>query len=193
MDMEKDGLAGKTYQRNCNQCQKPYKGYGKYFCSNECRHKSLKGKPSSNKGKPMSEDQKKLISKIRIEKGIAKGEKNPRWGKSKYKTIEEKQKAKLDSGRKSYRKNIKTRSFYYRQLAHKRRGTIGTHSKEQWEEIKKKNNYCCMLCGMQEPFTEQQYQKLTEDHVIPISKGGTNNIDNIQPLCKSCNSRKRDN
>jgi hypothetical protein len=62
-------------------------------------------------------------------------------------------------------------------------GSCGAVSVKEWEELKKKHNNKCLCCGRDDV-------KLTMDHVIPISKGGPNTIDNIQPLCKSCNCSK---
>lgn len=39
----------------------------------------------------------------------------------------------------------------------------------------------CLACGVDE---------LTIDHVVPLSKGGSNGIQNLQPLCRACNTRK---
>lgn len=52
----------------------------------------------------------------------------------------------------------------------------------EWINLCEKFNNKCAYCWKE--------TKLTIDHIIPISKWGWNNIENIQPLCKSCNSRK---
>ncbi len=42
----------------------------------------------------------------------------------------------------------------------------------------------CLCCGYRSRLF------LHADHVVPLSRGGDNGIENIQPLCRSCNSRK---
>lgn len=41
----------------------------------------------------------------------------------------------------------------------------------------------CVVCGAVAD---------TVDHRIPLARGGTNDLDNLQPMCKECNRRKRD-
>lgn len=61
----------------------------------------------------------------------------------------------------------------------------GSYTQEEWENKKAQYQYTCPACDKSEPEIQ-----LTADHIVPLIKGGTNYIDNIQPLCQSCNSRK---
>jgi len=66
-----------------------------------------------------------------------------------------------------------------------KRNAEGSLTFGEWENLKAQYNWTCPACGRKEPKI-----KLTEDHIIPLSKGGSDNIENIQPLCQSCNSKK---
>ena len=112
------------------------------------------------KGKHLSEETRKKISKSL--KGRFIGDKNPKW-KGGYE-------------RKLYL-NLRRRAI--------KMNADGSHTQEEWELLKAQYNYTCPACKKKEPEI-----KLTEDHIVPLSKSGSDNIENIQPLCKTCNSKK---
>jgi len=53
-------------------------------------------------------------------------------------------------------------------------------------EVFKKDNFCCVECGA----TNKEII-LHVDHIIPVSRGGTDELDNLQTLCESCNLAKK--
>lgn len=54
---------------------------------------------------------------------------------------------------------------------------------KEWNNCKKFFNNECAYCG-------REMNNLTQDHFIPLSKGGEYNVKNIIPSCRNCNSRK---
>lgn len=57
-----------------------------------------------------------------------------------------------------------------------------TFDAEQWAICKAHFNSHCAYCGKELP--------LTQEHFVPLSKGGGYTADNIIPVCQSCNSSK---
>jgi len=70
-----------------------------------------------------------------------------------------------------------------------RRGTTGgirkwSISKARRFAIYSRDGHCCIYCGSEE--------NLSIDHIVPRSKGGTDDEQNLATACRSCNSSKRD-
>lgn len=77
------------------------------------------------------------------------------------------------------------RVMYSHRRRARRIGTFesGSYTVAEWLEVCERANHRCLACGLE--------KKLTVDHIVPFSKGGTNTIDNIQPLCFRCNQLKK--
>lgn len=166
--------------RDCKECGKnfttklrPNRGL---FCSRACASANRIGKPIDNKypdtgskisaakkGKPVTEAHRLAI--IATQKRI--GNKHRHFYKD---------------GRMENPDYVK-----WQNQAWKRRKRVadGTHTLEEWENLKAQHDWKCVFCGKREPEI-----KLTEDHIIPLSRNGSDNIENIQPLCRRCNSSK---
>lgn len=145
------------------------------FLSVEARHSISNKNRINNLGK-------KQTLETKIKRGIFnKGEKHPRFlhGLSNDKHWKSKIKKQWI---------IENRDYvnYINALARARRKCAeGDYSYKDWLDIKSKSKYQCLMCLKFEPVI-----KLTIDHIIPLSRGGNNKKENIQPLCGNCNSSK---
>jgi HNH endonuclease len=55
------------------------------------------------------------------------------------------------------------------------------------QQIRERANYLCEFCHADERW---QYVRFTVDHVLPVSLGGSDNLDNLTLACFHCNRRK---
>ena len=76
-------------------------------------------------------------------------------------------------------------NFNLKRYRARKRTSGGRHKLQDWLDLKRAYGNTCPACGRKEPEI-----KLTEDHVVAIVNGGTDDITNMQPLCHSCNCRK---
>ena len=54
-------------------------------------------------------------------------------------------------------------------------------------DVLKRSGSRCELCGV-----SSREKQIDVDHIVPRSKGGSNDLSNLQALCRTCNAQKRD-
>lgn len=92
----------------------------------------------------------------------------------------------LEYNRRRYREHPEQ----YNEATRKRRlresGVPGFHTKAEWLALCESFGNRCVCCGR-----HSSEAKLTRDHIVPIINPlATDGIDNIQPLCSTCNCSK---
>jgi 5-methylcytosine-specific restriction endonuclease McrA len=81
-----------------------------------------------------------------------------------------------------HKNNQDKRHIYANNRRARTKNAAGQITAQEFIELCAAYGNICLCCKEQKP--------LTADHVIPLSCGGSNSIDNIQPLCSTCNSKK---
>lgn len=90
--------------------------------------------------------------------------------------------------KKWYRENHEVAKERYIEQSHKRRALKAGNGGSgvplsAWKGILSIYGNRCIYCG--------DSKRLTRDHVIPITRGGKDEPENIVPACHQCNSRKK--
>ena len=178
----------KLYQCSCRYCGATFQRKVPFstLCDNlECRKKA---KAENDKKYRESEIGKATREKNRkTEKAIAT--------RKRYEQTEAYKKSKSERA-KIYRQNphvqeldrVRKLRYYYRHLSQKYNLTkegADAITLEQFKSFYSSN--ICHYCG-----AEISGKNKTIDHKIPISKGGTNAIENLCVCCRKCNSAKKD-
>jgi 5-methylcytosine-specific restriction endonuclease McrA len=99
------------------------------------------------------------------------------------KIYRERSKDKIKEYNKMYRKEKKElRTSQTQRRRAKKNGTFVNFTHDQWVGVKRVFDNKCAYCGND--------SKLSQEHFVPLSKGGDYSISNIIPACTNCNSSK---
>lgn len=64
----------------------------------------------------------------------------------------------------------------------------GRHTAQEWWTLVRSVKRRCTYCGRQT--VHRSPWSLTKDHIVPVTRGGSDAIDNLCVACKQCNSNK---
>ena len=115
-------------------------------------------------------------------------EERKEYSKKYYKEHPEQRK---EYSKKYYKEHPEQGKIYDHRRRTRKKGNGGSYTLKEIRKLRKESEGICKGYNRKPHYVGED--KLTIDHIIPVVKGGTNNIENIQLLCKSCNCSKGTN
>lgn len=80
-------------------------------------------------------------------------------------------------------KRAYSRLYLHARRARQKASGVFKVTNKDWRRLVDRYRGCCSYCGLKP-------EKLEQDHIIPISRGGIHSIGNLTPACSPCNKRK---
>ena len=71
-------------------------------------------------------------------------------------------------------------------------GVDSTLTAEEWKGVVQTANFICHICGNEVCFEIGSPNRLSLDHILPLSRGGTNVKENVAPAHNRCNKARSD-
>lgn len=103
-----------------------------------------------------------------------------------YERYKEQIKSRVKKWKESNRERYREAQRIYSNKRHaQKKAAGGSFTPQEWYALCASYSFHCLSCRKPHDFAD-----LTIDHVVPLSKGGSNYLSNIQPLCLPCNQQK---
>lgn len=188
---------GFCFMRQCTKCQELKsldqfgKGSGKDSLSNWCRACNSAYCKERRQVEEHKEPQRIRVKEykraMRLDPGYAQADREASKARASLRRQDEEYRLaelqRINESKRTRRQSDPEYRAKEQSREHNRRAlTKEGYTPQEWLDLCNRYGNICLCCGQALP--------LTVDHVKPLSKGGTNTIDNIQPLCLSCNSSK---
>lgn len=178
----------------CCQCkqEKPLDGFHRHKSRKDGHHAKCKACLKTKQQEYYQQNKEKILAQQQTPEGRARHHKHSinyyhrnqeecnQRSLEHWRNNKERHKERLQNWRK--RNPDKTRAQKQNRRA-RVKGGGGSFTPQEWRNLCSKFDNRCVCCGANNVV-------LAVDHIVPVSQGGTSNISNIQPLCKSCNSSK---
>lgn len=74
----------------------------------------------------------------------------------------------------------------------KKLNVLSTLTVDEWKAVVEEHDFMCHLCGGKVSFEIGSDDRLSLDHIVPMSKKGTNTKDNVAPAHALCNRGRLD-
>ena len=173
--------------KRCKQCDRDMPGVFASGICQQCRYnayKTRKGRAFLDKRAADERDRRQRLGDVLRERDRERNARRRNYKIAYSRNYYQQHKEELRKKHRQWRdENPATRNRRRKLYNLRKTGAEVSLTSREWEAIKDGFDHRCVYCN-------RKMQRLVQEHIIPVSRGGAYTQHNIVPACGSCNSRK---